>query len=168
MGYVFGLVFGIALGFAIVALLFRKKVLDMTFDERQERARGKAYQYGFFTLAGCVIVYGVMDSVFGSWCDTLTGNMICFCVALIVFAAVCIWNDAYLSLRENPRKVMTVFVLVTICNLAIGVINVINGTAVENGRLVSGSVNLIIGVTTLVILVIYLVNYLLAGREEAE
>jgi hypothetical protein len=38
----------------------------------------------------------------------------------------------------------------------------------EAGRLVYGSVNLIIGITTLVIQIVYLVNYLLAGRKEAE
>ena len=168
MEYALGLAFGLAVGIGIVALLFKKKVLDMTFDERQELARGKAYQYGFFTLIGCVAAYGFLDMVIGNWCDALTGGMICICIALTVFATVCILNDAYLSLKENPRKVMTTFVLITALNLFIGVMNVLNGTVMEAGRLVYGSVNLIIGITTLVIQIVYLVNYLLAGRKEAE
>ena len=38
--YAMGLVFGLAVGLGVVALLFKKKVLDMTFAERQELARG--------------------------------------------------------------------------------------------------------------------------------
>ena len=49
MGIAVGLTVGLAIGLLFVALLFRKKVLDCTFDERQERARGVAFKYGFFT-----------------------------------------------------------------------------------------------------------------------
>ena len=168
MEYALGLALGLAVGIGVVALLLKKKVLDMTFDERQERARGKAYQYGFFTLLGCVIAYGVLDVVIGPWCDALAGGMICICLSLTVFATVCILNDAYLSLKENPRKVMTVFTLIMLLNLVIGVINVMNGAAIEEGKLTAASVNLLIGVTTLVIMAVYVVNYLLARREEVE
>ena len=41
-----GLSVGIIAGLFVVALLFKKKVLDMHFDERQELARGTAFQYG--------------------------------------------------------------------------------------------------------------------------
>lgn len=168
MVYALGLVFGVAVACAVVALLFKKKLLDMTFDERQELARGKAFQYGFFTLVGCVLLYGTLDGAGLHWCDTLTGSVLCVCVALGVFAVTCILNDAYLSLKEKPRKVMTCFVLLTVLNLAIGAINVMNGTVVEDGGLAPGSVNLIVGVTTLVILAVYVVNYLLAQQEETE
>ena len=50
VGVFFGLAVGILAGLAFVMFLFKKKVLDAHFDERQERARGKAFQYGFFTL----------------------------------------------------------------------------------------------------------------------
>lgn len=168
MEYVFGLTVGLAVGIGVVALLFKLKVMDLTFDERQERARGKAFQYGFFTLAGCIVVYGLLDCAGFRWCDTLTGCIICLCMGLTVFATICILNDAYLSLKEKPRKVMTLFALLTILNLSIGAVNVMNGTVVEDGRLAAGSVNLLIGLMTLVILAVYVVNYLLTRREECE
>ena len=53
-----GIVVGILVGVGIVALLFKLKVMDLTFDERQERARGQAYKYGFWTLLTCLLLYG--------------------------------------------------------------------------------------------------------------
>ena len=168
MEYVFGLTVGLAVGIGVVVLLFRKKVLDMTFDERQERARGKAFQYGFFTLAGCIVAYGLLDCAGFRWCDTLTGCIICLCMGLTVFAITCILNDAYLSLKEQPGKVVTALVVTAFVNLAIGAGYLIHGKFVEDGILTIRSVNLICGIMVLVVLVVYAVNRLLAQREETE
>ena len=47
LGMVFGVAVSLTVGVLIVAVLFKKRVLDMTFDERQERARGQAFKLGF-------------------------------------------------------------------------------------------------------------------------
>lgn len=163
--YAMGLVFGLAVGFGVVALLFKKKVLDMTFDERQELARGKAYRYGFQAMGVSVILYGILDETVGEWCDTLTGNLICLCIGLTVFAVTCILNDAYMSLKENPRKVMTLCFLVALMNLAIGWANAANGTVIVDGKLSTGATNLIVGGMSLLLLAVYIINYALRERE---
>ena len=163
--YAMGLVFGLAVGLGVVALLFKKKVLDMTFDERQELARGKAYKYGFQAMGVSVILYGILDVTVGEWCDTLTGNLICFCIGLTVFAVTCILNDAYMSLKENPRKVMTLCFLVALLNLGIGWANAMEGTVVVDGKLSTGAVNLIVGGMSLLLLAVYIINYALRERE---
>lgn len=167
LGYIFGLLAGVLVGVGIVALLFKLKVMDLTFDERQERARGQAYKYGFWTLMTCLL-YGFSDMVLGRWCDAIAGAMLCIAAALMVFASVCIVKDAYLSLKEKPRAVLTTLTIVAALNLAIGVMNWKNGRVVEDGILTSGGVNGICGFMALVILVVYLVNYLLAKREDGE
>ena len=68
-----GICCGVIIGLVVVALLFKKKVLDVTFDERQERIRGMAYKYAFFTLMIAVWIYGALDLALGRWCDTLAG-----------------------------------------------------------------------------------------------
>ena len=163
--YAMGWVLGLAVGLGLVALLFKKKVLDMTFDERQELARGKAYKYGFQAMGVSVILYGILDVTVGEWCDTLTGNFICLCIGLTVFAVTCILNDAYLSLKEQPRKVMTLCFLVALMNLVLGWANAAHGTVVVDGKLSTGAVNLIVGVMSLVILAVYIINYALRERE---
>ena len=168
LGYIFGLLVGILVGVGIVALLFKLKVMDLTFDERQERARGQAYKYGFWTLLTCLLLYGFSDMVLGRWCDVVTGVMLCLAAAMVVFASVCIVKDAYLSLKEKPRTVMTLLAVVSALNLAIGVMNWKGGRVVQDGVLTYAAVNGICGVITLTILVVYVVNYLLAKREDGE
>ena len=165
-GIMVGLAAGIVAGLIFVAFLFRKKVLDCHFDERQELARGKAFQYGFFTLLISTYVYGTSDVVFGRWCDALAGVTICLAISLCVFAVTCILKDAYLSLREKPRVVMTMFALLTLINLGFGVMYGVSGDLVEDGVLTFRAVNPIIGFATLVILIVYIINHLLRSREE--
>ena len=168
LGYIVGIVVGILVGVGIVALLFKLKVMDLTFDERQERARGQAYKYGFWTLMTCLLLYGFSDMVLGRWCDVITGVMLCVAVAMVVFASVCIVKDAYLSLKEKPRTVMTLLAVVSVLNLAIGAMNWKNGRVFRDGILTYSAANGICGVMILTILVIYVVNYLLGKREDAE
>ena len=172
LGYNFGLLAGVLVGalvgVGIVALLFKLKVMDLTFDERQERARGQAYKYGFWTLMTCLLLYGFSDMVLGRWCDVITGVMLCAAAALIVFGSVCIVKDAYLSLKEKPRTIMTLLIVVALLNLAIGAMNWKNGRVFRDGILTYSAANGICGAMVLVILVVYIANYLLAKREEAE
>ena len=172
MGYNFGILaavlVGALVGLGIIALLFRLKIMDLTFDERQERARGQAYKYGFWTLLTCLLLYGFSDMVLGRWCDVITGVMLCVAVAMVVFASVCIVKDAYLSLKEKPRQVMTLLTVISILNLGIGFMNWKHGQVVKDGVLTYSAVNGICGVMILTILVVYVVNYLLAKREAGE
>ena len=165
-GVFVGLAAGLLAGLAFIMSLFKKKVLDMHFDERQERARGKAFQYGFFTLLIAAYAYGISDVLLGRWCDVLTGVTLCIALALCVFAVTCILKDAYLSLREKPRTVMTMFALISAMNLGFGVMYALSGGLVEDGVLTFRAVNPVIGFVTLVILIVYIVNHLLRSREE--
>ena len=168
VGYILGILVGVLVGVGAVVLLFELKAVDLTFDERQERARGQAYKYGFWTMITCLLLYGFSDMVLGRWCDVIAGVMLCAGVALVMFASVCIVKDAYLSLKEKPRTVMTMLTVVGSLNLFIGVMNWKNGQVVENGILTFAAVNGICGAMVLVILVIYVVNYLLGRREAGE
>ena len=172
VGYNFGMLAGVLVGalvgVGIIALLFKLKVMDLTFDERQERARGQAYKYGFWTLLACLLLYGFSDMVLGRWCDVITGGMLCLAAAMTVFASICIVKDAYLSLKEKPRAIMTMLTVVSAFNLFIGVMNWRHGQVVKDGVLTYGAANGICGFTTLVILMVYVVNCLLAQREAGE
>ena len=168
LGLLLGICVGAAVGIALVALLFKKRVLDCTFDERQERVRGRAFKRAFFTLVVTLFVYGFLELTLGRWCDTLAGVTVCIAVSMTVFAINCIVKDAYISLVEKPRQVMTLFTLLTAFNLGIGALYALNGELVEDGILTFRAVNPIVGTMTLVVLVVYIVNFLLREKEEAE
>lgn len=168
LGVALGLAAGIAVGILVIVLLFRKKILDCTFDERQERARGVAFKYGFFTLMFAIILYGVLDMALGRWCDAMAGASLCLCAGILVFAVTCIVKDAYLSLKEKPRHIMTLFAIISIVNIVLGAVHLCDGDLVVNGILTFRCTNLVVGVMTTVVLVVYIVNALLRRQEEAE
>lgn len=169
IGIAVGLAAGIGAGVLVVALLFKKRILSCTFDERQERARGVAFKYGFFALMFALFLYGMLDMVLGRWCDAMTGAVLCLCAGVTVFAITCIVKDAYLSLRENPRHIMTLFAVMSVVNIALGAVHILDGDMVENGILTFRCTNLAVGIMITVVLAVYIVNFLLDRRDgEAE
>ena len=169
LGVALGLAAGIAAGVLVLLQLFKKRILDCTFDERQERARGVAFKYGFFALMFSIILYGMLDMALGRWCDAMAGASLCLCAGITVFAVTCIVKDAYLSLKENPRNIMTLFAVISVVNIAFGAVHILDGDMVENGILTFRCTNLVVGLMTTVVLAVYIVNFLLSRRDgEAE
>ena len=165
MGVVVGLASGLLVGLLVVVLLRRRKVLDFTFDERQERARGVAFKYAFFTLLVSVFLYGVSEMAVGRWCDAMAGGCLCIAVSITVFAVICILKDAYLGLKERPRQIMTLFALIALVNLGLGAVQASRAGLLEDGVLSFRVVNPVMGVMMLVVLAVYIVNFLLRDRE---
>lgn len=161
-----GLLAGIVASVLFIAMLLQKRVIDMTFDERQERARGVAFQYGFYTMVIAVVFYGALDLMVGKWCDTLVGCILCVCVGMTVFAVTCIRKDAYLSLKEKPKQIMTMLAGLALLNLLFGVMAYDN--LVQNGILTFWATNPVVGMMALIILVAYILQYRSDRQEERE
>ena len=166
LGLLCGAGAGVLVGLLFVVLMKSRKVIDCHFDERQERARGQAFKYAFFTLAVLLLTYGFLDTILVLPMDTLAGVFLCFCLAMVVFAAVCIRKEAYLSLYEKPGKVMTLFGLLAALNIGIGAMYCLQGDMVQNGLLSFRAVNPMTGVTLLIIMAVYALH--LTGRGEEE
>ena len=161
-----GLTAGVVIGLLIVVVLLRLKVLNMRFDERQERARGVAFQYAFYTLTVCVLLLGCVDLAY-HWCDTLTGGILSVCIACTVLAVTAIRHDAYLGLYERPRRVMTLFAVIAAVNLMLGVSHVLDGSAVVDGVVTFWITNLLLGLMLTVVLAVYVLRCL-RQRESGE
>ena len=164
---VLGALVGMAVAGLLAALLFRAKVLDMTFDERQQRARGQAYKCGFITMAVSLALYGASNLLLGTWCDALAGAVVCFCAGGTAFAAVCIRKGAYMGLREERRKVVPFLIAAAALNLAVGGWQMAEGGLVEHGILTYRAANLLLGGTCLVILLVFLATPASSQEDEA-
>ena len=136
------------------------------YDERQILARGRAFMWGFFTLMLCLMAYGFTDMLIEPWCDTLTGCIICICVSLLVFASICIRQDAFAGIGKNRKRNLTVLLVLTLANMFFGVENITGGDVVRDGLLTFRSVSLIVGATTGVVLLIYWLHGLRDRGEE--
>lgn len=125
------------------------------YDERQILARGRAFMWGFFSLMICLMVYSLTDMLIEPWCDTLTGCIICICVSLIVFAVICIRQDAFAGIGQKRKRNLTVLLVLTAANLLFGVSHIIDGDLLRDGLLSFRSVSLIVGATTGLVLLVY-------------
>ena len=163
-----GALVGLAVAGVLAAVLFRTRVLDLTFDERQQRARGTAYKYAFIATLVTAALYGGSELLLGRWCDAMTGAALCFCAGGGVFASTCIVKGAYLSLREKPRAILATLITAAAVNLLCGATRLLEGGLVEDGVLTYRSLNLLLGLLCLVILAVYLIHGAGRDREEAE
>ena len=106
--------------FIIVGLIIKRKKKGTwcKYDERQIMAQGKAYKYSFifciiyFAVFGCF--QGVTDE---QWIDNFWGIYMGIALSVFLFAAYSIWNDAYISIQENPRKYVCIFSALLVINL---------------------------------------------------
>lgn len=162
-----GALAGLVVAGVILALLLRARVLDMTFDERQERARGTAYKYAFIATLITAALCGGAELLLGRWCDAMTGAVLCFCVGGGVFASTCIVKGAYVSLREKPRQILVTLIAAAAINLICGMGSVIRGGLVEGGVLTYRAANLLLGITCLAILLVYLAAPVSSQEDEA-
>ena len=167
--YIFGFIIGIACGILLIWILSKgiRKVggkVEMrrtlfnkdSYDERQVIARGKAYKVGFYTLLIYVLAIAMLDEMMNiSIFMSLGGIWLGGCIALFLFAIVCIREDAYMSLYENPKGVILLFLLIGIINLIPGVLFIMNGSVLENGVLSSKCMNLESGILLLLIMFIF-------------
>ena len=162
---------GFALGLFLVAMvgyLLKKagKGPVFKYDERQELRRGKAFKYGFVTLLVYDLVMGAAYSDgWPKWCDTLVFQCIGIGIALLVFASYCIWNDAYLSLTEQPKKVTALLAVALLLNVVAGAGNIAYKGILTEGVFNIGTVNLILAVILLVVIAEFLLKLWLDKRE---
>ncbi len=94
-----GLATGVIVGLVLCGILFRYWNTDgrmrTKYDEMQEKARGKAYMYSFWTLAACETITSILSD-FGVklFSDPFTANLTCVLIAALVHATYSIWNNA--------------------------------------------------------------------------
>ncbi len=174
MAYFIGVLVGMLCGVALVAVLFwflkKKFHVDVReYDERQILARGIAYKYAFYTLAVLILLEKLVEQVGVVLFDSLEGAAAMIMVGLLVFIVVCVRRDAYMTLHETPKMVLVLLTVAGGLNLAIAAAGLLHGEhIVTDGRLGSGSLNLLVGLFVAVILVVFLINQWSVRRAERE
>lgn len=178
--YLLGVICGVAVGLAFVALLvwLTRKMggkIDLeckkgAYDERQLLARGVAYKYAFFTLMIGMVIIALMEEIAGiRLFMSMTGVWIMVCISLAVFATICILKDAYMSLYENVKGVVIMFSAVALLNLVIGVSNIVEGASlIENGVLSVRCTNLIVGLLFIYILPVFIGRVIYNNKQLEE
>ncbi|MDE5966655.1 MAG: hypothetical protein K2G89_07465 [Lachnospiraceae bacterium] len=166
MYYYLGVICGFLFAFLII-MLVRWGILKTggridlrckadSYDERQQLARGIAYKRAFFALLFYIAVVSALSEMDISIFMSFAGMWLGVCIALLVFVITCIVHDAYMSLYENAKGV-------TMLISSVGVLNILCGfeyltgekPILEDGVIAANCVNLMVGITFLIIVVVF-------------
>lgn len=175
MEYVIGLIVGVLVGLAVVALVVMicRKKGSMRFgkceyDERQMLARGKAFRAGFFTILIYEAVYAMVDVAGIKWCANVTGIMLGLMLGITVFAIVAISKDAYMSMNERSTGWMIIWCVVIGLNLVCGLRQALEGELIRDGMLTEEWMNWMCAGMFIAILISQLAHNRKLKREELE
>ena len=167
-----GLAIGITVGIIISVILLKFMNKDgrmrTKYDEMQEKARGKAYMYSFWTLAACETLVSLFaDLEVNPFGNPFTANLTCVIIAALVHASYSIWNNAYMGLNNNYKRYTVCMILIGLVNLMCAIYGITSGYMIMDGVLQPSFTNLMCAVIFIAIAVeLFIKNTRDAGREE--
>lgn len=122
------------------------------FDERQLIARGKALGAGFYTLMLALVCYIFYSEIVENpVLDTSIGIALCIIIGVAVFAVIGVTKDAFVGFTENAARRKTLFGILGGVNLVFGVLGILDGSLIEDGKLSFSVLNLAIGALSAVV-----------------
>lgn len=164
--YTLGILFGAVFTVVVCALLCADKRNwhpgSSDFDERQQIGRGKAYQWGFFTMVIAGSVYAVTDYAMGLPGFSLPWVMGIVVLGIAVFAVTAIHYDAFYGFREKGNGYYIRGACILLLMTWSGVSNLRRGNPED---VASGIVSLEIAALWLVVVAALLIHNR-KGREE--
>ena len=162
-----GLLFGLLFSFFVAEFIFFGNK-EKKYDERQILEQGKAFKIGFFvmliTVEALIILNltGIADVV-----DYPVFYQAAIFLGLVSYAAYCIWNESYFAVNQKTTGVIIIFAFVGLLNLAIGIINIINGQMIVDGRITFRVVNLLCAVFFIVIFAVILLKRIANAKSSS-
>lgn len=141
-----------------------------SYDERQLLVRGQAYKAAFFTLIAFVTLASLMSELFEiplfmSFC----GMWIGVCFSIVVFAIICIWKEAYMSLYQNAKGVILIFSFVGIMNIGAGIRVILEKRPMlENGAISIDCTNLVVGILFWLVFIVFCARLIYNKKHSEE
>ncbi len=159
LGFFVGLLVSGILFIILFKIVKKDSFIRCRYDERQQLVRGRGFKYGFF---GCMIfgmIYILSDvGLKMQYMDTSMAVFLCIMIGAVIYVVYSIWNEAYFSLNENPKRITLLLTAVGVLNIVCSIYRIHEGLF-ENGVLtfINGS-NLICGICILIILVVLIIK----------
>lgn len=146
-----GFICGIGVAVLLIWALTRRFNTDgkskTEYDERQKAARGVGYMYGYYILAGWIIVLIALDML--ELTLPVTNTVMYFAglvVSGLVLAGYCIMHDAYWGMNSNVGYYTRFFIAIGALNLIFGFIEIARGHMVVDGVLQNNFINFEAGI----------------------
>ena len=167
LGILVGIIVGIILTFVILKAINKDGKSKTKYDERQQRARGEAYKYGFFT----VLIANALMMCFSVFFDNfkVLGDSMFFIPILagvIVQVTYSIFNDAYVGLNTNMTRFAIFMFAISVLNFGLGIRAYVAKELLIDGVLQAPFLNVLCGALFVIIAVELLIKHIVDAREE--
>lgn len=162
--FLLGIIVGLAI-VAIVCTVIWGANKNPKYDERQQRAQGKAYKAAFWTILVYLCIIGIYDSVFGQWGDFIVEAFTGICLGVMVYANICIFTDSYFAPNKKRSQYLSLFGVVAVINAAIVAIN----AACNLPFTTEGLLNFrVMNIVVLLMFVVLFISLLIKGAVDAK
>ena len=168
-----GFAIGVVIGLVLVVILFKVANKDhkikTEYDERQKIIRGRAYMYSFYAVLIYEAVMILFDLANASF--PIEGSILHFGAILfgcMVLACYSIWTGVYWGLNNDRKKYAVIFVIVGIFNLVPVWAAYKSGELIENGRLGTPFVNLLVVIMMFILGAEMIVKLIMDARAAEE
>ncbi|MDE7313903.1 MAG: hypothetical protein K2N87_20150 [Eubacterium sp.] len=161
IGFLTGMLVGCFLVLLFLKMTRKDGSLKCKYDERQQLVRGRGFQYGFFSWMVFNGIYITIDLGLGKkYMDT---SMVLYCgmvVGGVVYIIYSIWHDGYFSLNENPKRLLFLFITITLLNGACAFERIHEGL-LDHGvlTLINGANRFLAAAAVLVLIVLFVKWY---------
>ena len=163
-----GLIVGLLGGILVAEFFFFGKSGEKKYDERQILEQGKAFKIGFFTM---MIIFEVLILInlcgFSTLIDSTVFYQIAIFIGLLAYVVYCIWTESYFAINEKTNRVIIAFAIIAIVNLIIGILNMIAGQIVVDGRITFKAINPVCALVFLIIFGVMLVKRIVNSKKSS-
>ena len=116
-GVAAGIVVGLIVAIALFAIANNNRKIKTEYDERQQKVRGDAYRYAFYTVIICevilfILAFGEISLPVPAYVLHLAGMI----AGVLVLSGYCIWKDAYWGLNNNRRRYGIILLAAAVLN----------------------------------------------------
>ena len=140
-----GILIGLLFAFLLIRYANNNKKVKVEYDERQNRVRGDAYRYAFYSILIYETILLVLE--IGEVSLPIPNYALHFGGILfgcIVLSAYCIWKDAYWGLNNNRRRYGAILVVGGLLNAIPVISSITSGTMTDGGTYSFSIVNLMV------------------------
>ncbi|MBR5377076.1 MAG: hypothetical protein IK139_07315 [Lachnospiraceae bacterium] len=151
-GYAIGIVVGIVLTLFLIRIWNKDGKMKTRYDEMQEKTRGKAYMYGFWTIMSVeAVLVVIISSDIRMPFDQISLHIIPILIGITVQASYSIWNGAYMGMNTNIKRFAIISTAVALVNILCAAGAFAGGGMMKDGVFEFPIINLFIGVMFVII-----------------
>ncbi|MCR5792052.1 MAG: hypothetical protein K6G65_02675 [Lachnospiraceae bacterium] len=123
--------------FTIIFIKQKKFDAGKHYDEMQLKIRGDGYRLSYFVTVMCMVALSFgyemglerfVSPAFGIFATLMLG--------IVIFPIYCIVKEVFFPLGQKGRYYIVLCAIVVVINGGVGVMHIMDGTVIQNGKLV--------------------------------